>query len=165
MSVSISAMGTSLLAPLPIPVRDGWTGDMNAATVIGVLRTPLETGIIAVAAVIVSVIAYAVLSESGSAPRPGVSVVQKPSAAAAVASSHRPYTIVLAAVGSLIAWRAPPGKVAVLLLPLVVSIALALTRICSTFRTHERGRSLTSVAVATILIVVVVFQQSGVGTP
>ena len=71
----------------------------------------------------------------------------------------------LAAVGSLIAWRAPPGKVAVLLLLLVVSIALALTWAYLFYVPHALSAAalaLTSAAVATIPIVVVAFQQSWV---
>ena len=144
---------------------------MNAATASSVSSAPsLETWrIIAVAAVIVSVIAYAVLSGVWVSTEAGwYQSLTKPSWQPPpwVFGVIWPYNfIVLAAVGSLIAWRAPPGKVAVLLLFLVLSIALALTWAYLFYVPHALSAAalaLTSAAVATIPIVVVAFQQSWV---
>jgi tryptophan-rich sensory protein len=144
---------------------------MNAATASSVSSAPsLETWrIIAVGAVIVSVIAYAVLSGVWvSTEAAWYQSLTKPSWQPPpwVFGVIWPYNfIVLAAVGSLIAWRAPPSAVAVVLSFLVVSIALALTWAYLFYVPHTLGAAavaLTSAAVATIPIVIVAFQQSWV---
>lgn len=144
---------------------------MNAATASSVSSAPsLETWrIIAVGAVIVSVIAYAVLSGVWvSTEAAWYQSLTKPSWQPPpwVFGVIWPYNfIVLAAVGSLIAWRAPPSAVAVVLSFLVVSIALALTWAYLFYVPHALGTAavaLTSAAVATIPIVIVAFQQSWV---